>query len=161
MLILGWIGWGRPRPTSLSADEQYSHVSLWCMLSSPLLIGCDMTKLDAYSLNLLTNDEVIAVNQDELGKQATCVYRLYEVDGLVTDVRVYAKDLADGSRAVAFFNVGAEPVKEFAKLGLSGRQVARDLWRQKDVATVDTTKDSLPLSLPGHGVTLTKFSAAK
>ena len=165
MLILGWIGWGRLRPTSLSADEQYSHVSLWCMLSSPLLIGCDMTKLDAFSLNLLTNDEVMAVNQDELGKQATCVTRLYEVDGLVADVRVYAKDLADGSRAVAFFNLGAEPVKldfkDFAKLGLSGRQVARDLWRQKDIISLDTSKDSLPLSLPGHGVILTKFSSAK
>jgi alpha-galactosidase len=165
MLILGWIGWGRPRPTSLSADEQYSHVSLWCMLSSPLLIGSDMTKLDAFSLNLLTNDEVIAVNQDELGKQATCVFRVYEVDGLVADVRVYAKDLADGSRAVGFFNVGSEPVKmdfkDFVKLGLSGRQVARDLWRQKDAANLDTSKDSLPLSLPGHGVMLYKFSPAK
>ena len=124
-----------------------------------------MTKLDAFSLNLLTNDEVIAVNQDELGKQATCVYRLYEVDGLVADVRVYAKDLVDGSRAVAFFNVGSESVKldfkDFAKLGLSGRQVARDLWRQKDIVSLDTSKDSLPLSLPGHGVMLTKFSAAK
>lgn len=165
MLITGWIGWGRMRPTSLSADEQYAHVSLWCMLSSPLLIGCDMTKLDAFTLNLLTNDEVIAVNQDELGKQATCVARFDEVGGLVADVRVYAKDLADGSRAVAFFNLGAEPVKldfkDFAKLGLSGRQVARDLWRQQDAASLDISKDSFPLSLPGHGVMLTKFSAAK
>jgi len=165
MLITGWIGWGRMRPTSLSADEQYAHVSLWCMLSSPLLIGCDMTKLDAFTLNLLTNDEVIAVNQDELGKQATCVFRLDEVGGLVADVRVYAKDLADGSRAVAFFNLGAEPVKlefkDFAKLNVSGRQTARDLWRQKDIATLDTSKDALPIALPGHGVILTKFTAAK
>jgi len=165
MLITGWIGWGRMRPTSLSADEQYSHVSLWCMLSSPLLIGCDMTKLDAFTLNLLTNDEVIAVNQDELGKQATCVFRLEEVDGKVADVRVYAKDLADGSRAIAFFNLGAEPVKlpfkDFPKLGLSGRQTARDLWRQQDIISLDTSKGSMPLSLPGHGVLLTKFTASK
>ena len=165
MLITGWIGWGRMRPTSLSADEQYSHVSLWCMLSSPLLIGCDMTKLDAFTLNLLTNDEVIAVNQDELGKQATCVFRLEEVDGKVADLRVYAKDLADGSRAIAFFNLGAEPVKlpfkDFPKLGLSGRQTARDLWRQQDIISLDTSKGSMPLSLPGHGVLLTKFTAAK
>ncbi len=165
MLITGWIGWGRLRPTSLSADEQYSHVSLWCMLSSPLLIGCDMQKLDAFTLNLLTNDEVIAVNQDELGKQATCVFRLEEVEGKVADLRVYAKDLADGSRAVAFFNLGAEPVKlafkDFAKLGLSGRQTARDLWRQQDIATLDTSKDALPLGIPGHGVLLTKFTTGK
>jgi alpha-galactosidase len=165
MLILGWIGWGRMRPTSLSADEQYAHVSLWCMLSSPLLIGCDMTKLDAFTLNLLANDEVLAVNQDELGRQATCALRIEEVEGKVADVRIYAKDLADGGRAVAFFNLGVEPVKlafkEFGKLKLSGRQVARDLWRQRDVATPDTAKDALPLLLPGHGVLLYKFAAAK
>jgi alpha-galactosidase len=165
MLILGWIGWGRPRPTSLSADEQYAHVSLWCMLASPLLIGCDMTKLDAFTLNLLTNDEVLAVNQDELGRQATCVWRSTELAGQVADVRVYAKELADGGRAVAFFNLGAAPVKlafqDFPQVGLAGRQVARDLWRQRDVATVDTTKDQLPLVLPGHGVMLYKFTTAK
>jgi alpha-galactosidase len=124
-----------------------------------------MTKLDAFSLNLLTNDEVIAVNQDELGKQATCVLRLEEIEGRVADIRIYAKDLADGGRAVAFFNLGAEPVKlefkDFAKLGLSGRQLVRDLWRQKDIVSLDTSKDGLPLSLPGHGVMLTKFAAAK
>ena len=165
MLITGWIGWGRLRPTSLSADEQYSHVSLWCMLSSPLLIGCDMQKLDAFTLNLLTNDEVIAVDQDELGRQATCVLRMEEIDGKVADLRVYAKDLADGSRAVAFFNLGADPVKfgfkDFPRLNLSGRQTIRDLWRQKDVVTLDTSKDSLPLALPGHGVLLYKVTTAK
>jgi alpha-galactosidase len=165
MLITGWIGWGRMRPTSLSADEQYAHVSLWCMLSSPLLIGCDMQKLDAFTLNLLTNDEVLAVDQDELGRQATCVHRLEEVDGKVADVRVYAKDLADGGRAVAFFNLGAEPLRhefrDFGKLGLSGRQAVRDLWRQQDLAVLDAAKGALPLSIPGHGVFLCKFSAAK
>jgi len=163
MLILGWIGWGRLHPTSLTPDEQYTHVSLWCMLAAPLLIGCDMTKLDEFTLSLLTNDEVLAIDQDELGKQATCVLRLTELADKVADVRVYQKKLADGSDAVAFFNLGAENVnlnfKDFEKLHLRGPQKVRDLWRQAEVANVDTAQQALPLSIPGHGVLLYKFTA--
>jgi alpha-galactosidase len=165
MLILGWIGWGRPRPTSLSPDEQYSHVTLWCMLASPLLIGCDVSKLDAFTLGLLTNDEVLAVDQDELGKQATCVLRLDDIGGKVADFRVYVKPLADGSHAVAFFNLGAEAVKldfkDFARLNLSGRFSVRDLWRQQEVAIVETGRGDLKLKVPGHGVLLYKLSPLK
>jgi alpha-galactosidase len=158
MLIVGEVGWGKTHPTRLTPDEQYTHISLWCLLSSPLLIGCDMEKLDAFTLNLLENDEVLALDQDSLGKEATCVI----TDG---DVRVYEKELADGGRALGFFNLGTQPAElkfnDFAKLGLTGRQTVRDLWRQKDVATVDTAKDSLPLTLPAHGVVLYKLTAAK
>jgi alpha-galactosidase len=158
MLIVGQVGWGNLHPTRLSVDEQYTHISLWCLLASPLLIGCDMTKLDDFTLNLLSNDEVLAIDQDELGKQATCVIK----DG---DIRVYAKELADGGHAVGFFNLGVEPLKldfnQFAKLGLSGKQLVRDLWRQKDVANVDTAKGTLPLTIPGHGVMLYKLTATK
>jgi alpha-galactosidase len=158
MLIVGEVGWGHLHPTRLAPDEQYTHISLWCLLSAPLLIGCDMTKLDDFTLSLLENDEVLAIDQDALGQAATTVIK----DG---SLRVYVKELEDGNRAVGFFNVGTEPLKldfnQFAKLGLSGKQTARDLWRQKDVATVDTAKDSLPLTIPGHGVVLYKFTAAK
>jgi alpha-galactosidase len=123
-----------------------------------LLIGCDMTQLDDFTLNLLENDEVLAIDQDALGKEAVTVIK----DG---DLRVYEKELEDGGRAVGFFNLGLEPLKldfnQFAKLNLSGRQTVRDLWRQKDVASVDTAKDSLPLTIPGHGVVLYKFTTAK
>ena len=158
MLIVGEVGWGRTHPTRLTPDEQYTHISLWCLLSAPLLIGCDMEKFDDFTLNLLSNDEVLAIDQDALGKEATCV----ATNG---DMRIYAKDLADGSRAVGFFNLGKAPQKldftDFAKLNLSGQQTARDLWRQTDVATVDTAKASLPLIIPAHGVVLYKFTAAK
>jgi len=158
MLIVGEVGWGQTHPTRLTPDEQYTHISLWCLLSAPLLIGCDMEKLDAFTLNLLENDEVLALDQDALGKEATCVIK----DG---DVRVYEKELADGGHALGFFNLGAQPAElkfnDFAKLGLTGRQTVRDLWRQKDVATVDTAKDSLPLALPAHGVVLYKLTAVK
>jgi alpha-galactosidase len=158
MLVVGHVGWGNPHPTRLTPDEQYTHISLWCLLAAPLLIGCDMTKFDDFTLGLLSNDEVLAVDQDPLGKQATCVIN----DG---DLRVYARALEDGSRAVGFFNRGVKPMelsfKDFAKLGLAGRQVPRDLWRQKDLATVDTATDSLPLTIPAHGVVLCKFTTVK
>ena len=71
MLVVGWVGWGSNlHPTHLTPNEQYSHVSLWCLLSAPLLLGCDLAKLDDFTLNLLTNDEVLAVNQDPLGHDA-------------------------------------------------------------------------------------------
>ena len=69
MLVVGWVGWGPAlHCTRLTPDEQYTHITLWCLLSSPLLIGCDLSQLDPFTLNLLTNDEVLAVNQDPLGK---------------------------------------------------------------------------------------------
>ncbi|MCC6396740.1 MAG: putative Ig domain-containing protein, partial [Bacteroidetes bacterium] len=100
MLVVGWVGWGpRLHPTRLTAHEQITHITLWSLLCSPLLIGCDMTRLDEFTLSLLTNDEVIAVNQDPLGKQAARV----KVDG---DAEVWAKPMDDGSVAVGLFNRG-------------------------------------------------------
>ena len=118
MLVVGTVGWGNPHPTGLTTDEQYTHISLWCLVSAPLLIGCDMSKMDDFTVSLLSNDEVLAVNQDSLGKQATAVAH----EG---DTRVYAKDLDDGSKAVGLFNLGAEPIKivaNFSDLGLRGKQ---------------------------------------
>jgi alpha-galactosidase len=158
MLIVGRIGWGNPKPTRLTPDEQYLHVSLWSLFAAPLLIGCDLENLDAFTLNLLTNDEVIAVNQDPLGKQATCI----DSDG---DFRVYVKELEDGDRVVCFCNFGRQVLridyKNLAKLGITGRQLVRDLWRQKDLGVIDTRSHSLPLEIPVHGVVLHKFSAAR
>lgn len=158
MLIVGLVGWGNLHPTRLSVDEQYTHISLWCLLSAPLLIGCDMEKLDDFTLNLLGNDEVLALDQDALGQQATCVI----TDG---EVRVFRKQLEDGGIAIGFFNLGAEPVEfkfnDFAKLGLTGRQNVRDLWRQKDLAVVDPATGSLAPVLPGHGVALYKLTKAR
>jgi alpha-galactosidase len=158
MLVVGEVGWGNLHPSRLSPDEQYTHISLWCLLAAPLLIGCDMEKFDAFTLNLLGNDEVLAIDQDALGKSATCII----TDG---SVKIYAKDLEDGGRAVGFFNLGVTPAeisfKDFAKLNLSGQQTVRDLWRQKNLATVDTANGALPLTIPAHGVVLCKLTAAK
>ena len=157
MLIVGEVGWGKTHPTRLTADEQYTHISLWCLLAAPLLIGCDMEKFDDFTLNLLSNDEVLAVDQDELGKEATCV----EKNG---NVRIYVKPLADGSRAVGFFNLGLTPenlqFKSLVPLGFTGTQHVRDLWRQKNLADVNAADGILPLTIPAHGVVLYKLTAA-
>jgi alpha-galactosidase len=130
MLVVGMVGWGPAlHPTRLTPNEQYTHITLWSLLASPLLIGCDMTQMDAYTLSLLTNDEVLEVNQDPLGKQAARII----VNG---DLEVWAKDLADGSKAVGLFNRGrwtATVTAPFAALGLKGTFRVRDLWRQKDI----------------------------
>jgi alpha-galactosidase len=158
MLIVGQVGWGNLHPTRLSVDEQYTHISLWCLLSAPLLIGCDMEKFDDFTLNLLSNDEVLALDQDALGQEATCVFTNYTV-------RVYAKPLADGGRAAGFFNLGPTPVNldfnQFAPAGLSGKLHVRDLWRQVNLADVNTDGGTLTLTVPAHGVVLYKFTAAK
>jgi alpha-galactosidase len=158
MLIVGQVGWGNLHPTRLSTDEQYTHISLWCLLSAPLLIGCDMAKLDDFTISLLSNDEVLALDQDALGREATCVYTK-------GDVKIYEKQLEDGGRAVGFFNLGLTPAElqfsDFGSLQLNGTFHVRDLWRQKNLQDVNTTDNALPLTIPAHGVVLYKFTAVK
>jgi len=154
MLVVGRLGWGRLRPTKLTPNEQYTHISLWCLLASPLLIGCDMTQLDEFTLNLLTNDEVIDVNQDPLGRQASRVAQ----DG---QLEVWAKDMEDGSKAVGLFNRGTQEkvvVAKWSDLGLTGDQMVRDLWRQKDIGKFNGQFEA---TVGRHGVTLVKISPAK
>ena len=100
MLEVGMVGKGaRQHPTNLTPDEQYTHISLWCLEAAPLLIGCDMTKMDDFTKSLLTNDEVLAVDQDALGQQATQASH----DG---GTEVWSRPLADGTIAVGLFNRG-------------------------------------------------------
>jgi len=174
MLVVGTVGWNaNTKPTKLTPDEQYAHISLWSLMASPLLIGCEMDKLDAFTLGLLTNDEVIGVNQDALGKQARLIQK-------GDDFQVWAKDLADGSKAVGLFYTGAtsadkDPVKminwgdeplennkligiDFKALGLSGKQIVRNLWSQQNIGTFDGRFES---DVNYHGVVLVKISTGK
>jgi alpha-galactosidase len=133
MMIVGYLGWGKDlHPTNLTPDEQYTHVSAWCLMSVPLLLGCDMTKLDGFTLSLLTNDEVLAVNQDAAGKQATVISKQ-------GDNGVMAKTMEDGSIAAGLFNLGDNGKQQvtlsWADLKLTGKYIVRDLWRQKDLGT--------------------------
>jgi alpha-galactosidase len=155
MLVIGNVGWGpQLHPTRLAPDEQYTHISLWCLLSAPLLIGCDMTQMDDFTLGLLTNDEVLDVDQDPLGRQAARVAQ----EG---PRQVWAKDLEDGSKAVGLFNTGELPspvTVTWSDLGVSGKQKVRDLWRQKDLGDFQGEFDA---TVPRHGVVLVKISAEK
>jgi len=155
MMIVGRVGWGPSlHPTGLSPNEQYTHVSLWCLLASPLLIGCDMTAFDDFTLSLLSNDEVLAVDQDPLGHQAGRVAK----NGML---EVWSRDLEDGSRAVGLFNRGEEETTVTAKwtdLGVTGPQTVRDLWRQKDIGDFN---GEFHASVPRHGVVLVKVTPAR
>ena len=154
MLVLGKVGWGQHlHPTRLTASEQYTHISLWCLLDAPLLIGCDMTQLDPFTLSLLTNDEVLEVDQDPLGRQACRVAK----DG---DLEVWAKDMEDGSKAVGLFNRGEEAADitvRWADLGVAGKQLIRDLWRQMNLGEF---LNSFRTEVPSHGVVLTRMWAS-
>ncbi|MDD5509095.1 MAG: family 43 glycosylhydrolase, partial [Bacteroidales bacterium] len=152
MLVLGWVGWGPSLHKSrLTPDEQYTHMSLWCLLSAPLLLGCDLTRLDDFTLNLITNDEVLAIDQDALGQQAT-------LQIIEEEIQVWVKSLEDGSRAVGVFNLGDHSRKydlDLKKLGLTENQAVRDLWRQKDLGTADGKFSCI---VPSHGVVLVRLS---
>ena len=154
MLQIGHVGMGEPRPTRLTANEQYTHISLWCLLGAPLLLGCDLDKLDAFTLGLITNDEVLAINQDPLCKQATQVAKSGKR-------AVYVKPLEDGSWAVGLFNRGERAANvsvKWSDLGLRGTQSVRDLWRQKDLGSF---ADGVEREVAGHGVYLLRVGAAR
>ena len=169
MMILGNVTTGTGlHPTRLTPNEQYSHVSLFSLLSAPLLIGCPIEQLDAFTLNLLTNDEVIEINQDPLGKSARL---LLEENG----VQVWQKPLEDGSFAIGLFNVadygktpesyfrwGDEKAKSFTfdfnKIGLKGKYKLRDVWQQKDIGEFN---DSFKTEIQHHGVFLLRMFPKK
>jgi len=152
MMEIGYIRFGKagPHMTQLKPDEQYTHVTMWCLLAAPLLLGCDLQHLDVFTLNLLTNDEVLAVDQDSLGKEAAPV-------SCQDKLCVYAKDMEDGSKAVGLFNLGEVPktvTVHWANLKIDGKKNVRDLWRQKDLGQYDS---QFGMPVAPHGAELIKI----
>jgi hypothetical protein len=151
MLVVGMVGWGENlHHTRLTPDEQYTHISLWCLLSAPLLIGCDISKMDNFTLNLLSNDEVLAVDQDALGKQAQQVFK-------TDDYQIWMKELEDGSHAIGIFNLSEKYQSinvDWNEIGLNDSSFkVRDLWRQKNLGEF---KNNFSTKVPPHGVTMIK-----
>lgn len=148
MLVVGKVGWGEGlRDTRLTPDEQYSHVSLWALLAAPLIIGGDLAAIDAFTLNLLCNNEVIAVDQDPLGKQASL---LWEDESL----QIWGRPLSDGSSAAGIFNMGEKALEvnvpdRLKEAGYAGFKSCRDLWRQ--------TECPATVRIPSHGVILVRM----
>jgi alpha-galactosidase len=151
-LLLGYLSnWGgQTVPTPLTPNEQYTHVSLWALVAAPLIFSGDITRLDEFTSSLLTNDEVIDVDQDPLGKPGR---RMAKTE----DLEVWAREMEDGSKAVGLFNRGemeAIVTARWADLGVSGKQRVRDLWRQKDIGAFEGKFDA---PVGRHGVVLVRL----
>ena len=152
--MMGRLGFSTPRFTHLTPAEQMTQFSLWSLMSAPLMISCDLGHLDPNTLcpittAILTNHEVIDIDQDALAQPAT------RVAG-VGDIEVWAKPLSDGTKAVGLFNKKAwtqEIEIQWSDLNLSGAQPVRDLWQHEDLGLLKKSFKSL---VPAHGVVLLK-----
>lgn len=154
MLCVGKMGFGNLRPSRLTPNEQISQITLWSLIAAPLIVGGDIMDMDQFTVDVLSNDEVIAVDQDPLGKAAG---RIAQTD----TTEVWARPLHDGTMAVGLFNLGRTTVKltvRWSDLGITGPQPIRDLWRRKDIGTQDRsfTTEVLP-----HAAWLVKVGKAR
>jgi alpha-galactosidase len=143
-------GMGMPKSCPLTPTEQYSFMSLWSLMAAPLFFSGDMSRLDAFTINVLCNPEVIEVNQDPLGQSARVVPLSEQTFAMV-------KDLADGSTAVGLGNSGEFPAEiavEWSALDVKGHQRIRDLWRQKDLKV---TGEEYRIEVPRRGVKLLRL----
>ncbi|MGO8764357.1 MAG: glycoside hydrolase family 27 protein [Limisphaerales bacterium] len=159
MIPLGHIGIkssiaGPERQTQFTKTEQVTLMSLWALAPSPLMLGDNLPDTDDWTLSLLTNDEVIAVDQDVLGMAAQRVMQTNHME-------IWVKELKNGGKAIGLFNrsASARDVElDWKVAGLAGKQSLRDLWSHKNLGTFNT-KYSLPV--PAHGAVLlgvTRFS---
>jgi hypothetical protein len=150
MLPLGYLGpapgWGQPRYTRLSHDEQRTFVTLWCIFPSPLIVGGDLPKADAWTTSLLTNPEVIAVDQHSTGN-----HPVVSTDKTVVWV---AESAHGGGHYLAIFNLedASQSVQySWKDLGLTGKKYKlRDFWERKDLGSAK----SVNVTLPPHGSVL-------
>lgn len=137
-------------PTHLSADEQRFHMSLWCLLQSPLLLSCDIASLDDYTLSLLTNDEVLAIHQDALAKPARFV--------AMANGYAWIKQLEDGDFAVGMFNTSNNEsimTVNVNEIGTGSNSYVRDLWQRKHLGRM---AKALGGPVVPHGATLMRVS---
>ncbi len=135
----------------MTEDEYRQHMSLWVILAAPLLAGNDLSKMSPETLAILTNKDVIAVDQDTLGKQGDRVW----AEG---PMEVWAKPLSGGAKAVALFNRAPDPkpiTLNLSDVGFGANAKMRDLWTGKDVTAAN---GSYTVLIPEHGVVLLRVS---
>ncbi len=143
------IGNGHMRP-----DEYRVHMSLWAMLAAPLLAGNDLSHMSSDTLSILINKEVIAVDQDALGKQG---YRVSNIGPF----EVWVKPLSHGEKAVALFNRSEDAFPmtvELKAVGFRGSAKARDLWTHQDLGII---RGSYTATVPRHGVVMLRLARPK
>jgi len=148
------MGYSQPFPftkkTELTSHEQYTQVSLWALLNSPLILSMHMDSIDAFTLSLLTNHEVLNMHQDPLGIQGGRLYKNIWQE-------IWSKPLSNGGLAIGFFNrddVGEQSMsitREALGLSTSMEYVIRDLWTHQELGILG---DELIYTVPSHGVTL-------
>ena len=140
----------------LSLAENRAHFSMWAMLAAPLLAGNDLPHMKPEIRAILTNRDVIAIDQDALGKQGERVY----ADG---EVEVWSRQLSGGAMAIAVLAAGDSRYSthpfhlDLAKLGLAGPQQGKDLWTGKDV----TLTENMPIEIGSHDILLVRIAAPK
>jgi hypothetical protein len=152
MIPIGHIGIkctiaGKDRQTRFTKDEQVMLMSLWALAPSPLMLGNNLPDTDPWTLSLLTNDEVISVNQDPLGLPAQ---RLSQKNG----TEVWIKELKDGSKAIGLFNRNSATATvelNWDDAKLSGKKKLRDLWRHQNL---DASETNFSSPVPAHGALL-------
>ena len=135
----------------MTTDEQRLHFSLWAMLAAPLIAGNDLTKMSDETKNILLNKEVIAVDQDALGKEGDRAYAAGPLE-------VWSKPLVGDAMAVALFNrtTGATRMTLHLKdVGWRGEAAARDLWTHQDIGVLSGDKTFI---VPPHGVVMLRLS---
>lgn len=152
MIPIGHIGIkctiaGRERQTRFSKSEQVMLMTLWALTPSPLMLGNNLPDTDEWTLSLLTNDEVLAVNQDILGSPAR---RVTQTKG----TEIWVKELNDGSKAIGIFNrttAVATIELDWNVAKLTGKQMLRDLWAHKYLGAFDGRYSA---NVPAHGAVL-------
>ena len=135
----------------MNHDEYRTHMALWALLAAPLLAGNDLRSMTPETREMLTNAEVLAVDQDAKGVQG---HRVWDEGPL----EIWVKTLADGSQAVGLFNRGESELKitlDFKTIGVTGPAKLRDLWEHNDLGS---TQDSYTAHVPKHGVVMLKVS---
>jgi len=136
----------------MSPTEYRTHMSLWALLAAPLLAGNDLSAMSPDTLAILTNRDVIAIDQDPAGHQGDRV----KAEG---PLETWAKPLSGGRTAVGLFNLSDLPAYmevNFADLGVTGAAEARDIWAAKDLGALKHYRTLVP----GHGVVLLRLSKA-
>ncbi|MBL4587595.1 MAG: glycoside hydrolase family 27 protein [Flavobacteriales bacterium] len=129
----------------LSISESRAHFTLWCMTAAPLMAGNDLRKMTPEIIEILTNKEVIAIDQDSLGKQGRRI-----VDNGATEI--WLKELVNNELAICFFNRGKKEWNvelDWNALGVGSEQLLRDLWKHKEVGSAE---DVNSLVIPAHDV---------
>jgi alpha-galactosidase len=150
--IRSWIA-GKERQSRFTPDEEKMLMTLWPLSASPLMLGWNLPDTDAATLALITNDEVLAIDQDPNGVAAT---RAVAQGGL----EVWVRTLSDNSKAIGLFNRTKDAASvnlKWSDTGLMGKQTLRDVWAQKDLGTF---ADQYSATVPSHGAVLIRTRPA-